>query len=99
MKVIDKKIEKVKTEFGFHPGKNYKGLESLELRKLIISKKQYLKFLKHYTFSALQGLPIGPAFCNYFDVDDFILLDSGNDNTYIKEYIEKIYVEPSVEKF
>ena len=44
MKVVDKKIEKVKTEFGFHPGKNYKGLKSLELRKLVISKKQYSKF-------------------------------------------------------
>jgi hypothetical protein len=68
--------------------------EHFELRKLVISKKQYSKFLKHYTFSALQGLPIGPAFCNYFDVDDFILLDSGIENTYIQEYIEKIYVEP-----
>ena len=51
MKVIDKKIKKVKTDFGFHPGKNYKGLESLELRKLTISKKQYLFAIKLLSLS------------------------------------------------
>lgn len=56
-----------------------------------ITTEQFNEFRKHFTLNALRGLKYGQAFCNYFDITDYILMSSDKFST-SEDHINKIYL-------
>lgn len=57
----------------------------------IVTKKDFEKFDKEYIFDAVNGLRYGQAFCNKFNITDYILASTVNVEA-CKKYINKIYI-------
>lgn len=56
-----------------------------------ITKEDFEKFDREYIFDAVNGLRYGQAFCNKFNITDYILAMNVNVEA-CKKYINKIYI-------
>lgn len=52
---------------------------------------EFENFEKSFSFLALQNQRLGQAFCNYYDITDYILYHTSDPNRAI-DYIKKHYV-------
>jgi len=56
-----------------------------------ITHTEFTKFDQEYVFDAVKGQRYGQAFCNRFNITDFILMTTQNVDS-CKKYIKNIYI-------
>jgi len=56
-----------------------------------VTLNEFEKFDKEYIFDAVKGQRYGQAFCNKFNITDYILVTTVNIDA-CKKYIHKIYI-------
>lgn len=65
-------------------------------KNFTITPQEFDKWIKEYTFQALWGLNLARAFCNRFQLTDYILWYTKSDSKEILSYIQKNYVSTTV---
>lgn len=68
-------------------------LKTTKIKGSKVSKKDYEQFRNEYIFDAIQGKSFGSAFCDRFDITDYLLLVKWENQYLLEEYIDKIHIK------
>lgn len=64
---------------------------NMPYRTFKLNKQEYEEFKRCYTLIALRGLSYGEAFCEYFDIHDY-LIQRDTDNNRVDKLIKHTYL-------